>query len=392
MRKISTPQILIIVLLLVMIALQHYSPKTTDWTEHFNNKKKSPFGMLIFNDIIKQVCNNNIEYNFEKIYNNKKLNNNNTNFLLITNNFSSDSIEIHQLINYIKNGNNVFIAAETIDFELLKYLNLKLKYSNLKQELSLENNKSNNLTNNIFKKQDGYKFTRPLNQKYFELGSENNYQILGTNMNDHPNFISMKIGEGNIFLNLQPRTFTNYHLLYSTSEYALNSISYLPTSHTIIDAYYKPFKIINTSPTKFILSAQPLKIAFYLILFMILLNIVFGVQRRQRIIPVVDPPENKSLEFIQTVGGLYYSSKNHKNISLKLSLQFKEYLYEKYFISDFSFSSQNIQNISEKTGVGKLVMSNILDTINKLNEKENIDENELREFNNHIEIFYKKCI
>ena len=102
-------------------------------------------------------------------------------------------------------------------------------------------------------------------------------------------------------------------------------------------------------------------------------------------------PTNKSLEFIRTVGGLYYSSKNHKNIAMKLCIHYKEYVNEKYFISDFTFSSQNIRKIVEKTGVESLIISNIIGAIDFLEKAESIDETWLQDLNKNVEIFYKKC-
>lgn len=49
---------------------------------------------------------------------------------------------------------------------------------------------------------------------------------------------------------------------------------------------------------------------------------VFTAKRRQRVIPVVNPPANQTLRFTQLIGNLYYQKKDYKDILQKKYLYF----------------------------------------------------------------------
>lgn len=69
-------------------------------------------------------------------------------------------------------------------------------------------------------------------------------------------------------------------------------------------------------------------------IFLIGLLIVSYLKRKQRIIPVIRPLENSSIDFARTVGGLYYEYKDYYDLITKkielLSRIFKESFLYKY--------------------------------------------------------------
>jgi hypothetical protein len=42
---------------------------------------------------------------------------------------------------------------------------------------------------------------------------------------------------------------------------------------------------------------------------------VFEAKRRQRIIPIIDVPQNTSVIFVKTIGQLYFNKKEHLTIA-----------------------------------------------------------------------------
>ena len=71
---------------------------------------------------------------------------------------------------------------------------------------------------------------------------------------------------------------------------------------------------ISQSPLSFFLERPPLRWAVYLSLVGVLLYMFFTARRRQRVIPVVKEPENRSLEFVRLIGTLYHQ--RHDNTDL----------------------------------------------------------------------------
>ena len=53
---------------------------------------------------------------------------------------------------------------------------------------------------------------------------------------------------------------------------------------------------------------------------------IFTARRKQRAIPVIREPENKSLEFAELIGTLYYQKKDHADLVRKKYLYFAEEL------------------------------------------------------------------
>lgn len=49
----------------------------------------------------------------------------------------------------------------------------------------------------------------------------------------------------------------------------------------------------------------------------VVLFMIFTARRRQRVIPIVEKPKNRSLEFIQLIGTLYYQRHDHADLVRK---------------------------------------------------------------------------
>lgn len=66
---------------------------------------------------------------------------------------------------------------------------------------------------------------------------------------------------------------------------------------------------VQQSPFRYLLAHQPLRWALYLTMITIILFMIFTAKRRQRAIPVIQEPANKSLEFTELIGTLYFQKK-----------------------------------------------------------------------------------
>jgi hypothetical protein len=330
-----------------------------------------------------------IIYNNETLYENTLLKDSteNKNLIIITDRFNPDRAELKALINFADAGNTVFIAANYWSDSLLDSLKLPEKHKIIDTAYLKIDNDILHFYNPELKKDSGYVFQKRLLSNYFQPQDSCKATLLGYNRNEQVNFVHFNMGKGSLFLHSQPQAFTNIHILYSNPDYAVTALSYLPSQSTIIDRFYKPYRVEDSSPTQFILSQKPLQIAFYIIMLMLLIYMIFGSRRKQKAIPVVEPLKNTSLEFIQTVGRLFYKSENHANIAQKKTIYFKEFLREKYYISDFSETEKNIAFISTKTGVNIPLVKRLIRKINYFPHKTAIDGDELMSYNKDIEEF-----
>jgi len=118
--------------------------------------------------------------------------------------------------------------------------------------------------------------------------------------------ISFPIGRGEIILVGTPLLFTNYGVL-NNSVYVhrlMNRLKDLPVVRT--EAYMPNYNALEESPFREFLKRPPLRWALYLVVLGVVLFMGFNARRRQRAIPVEQPPRNHQLDFIRHIGTLQY--------------------------------------------------------------------------------------
>lgn len=126
---------------------------------------------------------------------------------------------------------------------------------------------------------------------------------------DAPVAVRRSVGKGELIVVSTPLLFTNYGVLTpGLSPLLMRFMSQIADrkvvrtiSYNTTDGEYDA----GQSPLHYVLSQPPLRAAWYMAAFVLLLFIVFKARRRQRVIPVVTPPKNHSLEFAKLVGTLY---------------------------------------------------------------------------------------
>ena len=68
------------------------------------------------------------------------------------------------------------------------------------------------------------------------------------------------------------------------------------------------------------------------------------MRRKQRYIPVVAKPKNDSLDFVKTIGRLYYDKGDHKNLSRKMGAFFLEHVRSRYKLPTGTLNEEFINN------------------------------------------------
>ena len=131
---------------------------------------------------------------------------------------------------------------------------------------------------------------------------------------------------------------------------------------------YAPKNVINKeSPLSYWLQNAPLRWCVYLTLLGLLLFCVFYARRRQRVIPVVKQPENKSLEFVQLIGTLYYQKHENRDLLQKKYGYFAELVRRQLLIDidDEDMKRENIQQLAFRTGMAEADVRMILDRVSR---------------------------
>lgn len=119
------------------------------------------------------------------------------------------------------------------------------------------------------------------------------------------------------------------------------------------EGYMKETAQVQMSPFRYFLSQPPLRWALYLSMVSILLFMIFTARRKQRAIPVIREPENKSLEFAELIGTLYYQKKDHADLVRKKYLYFAEELRREIQVDveEVAEDERSFGRIARKTGM-----------------------------------------
>jgi hypothetical protein len=325
-------------------------------------------------------------------------------YLLITKNLLLSTDEVNAMIDYVKAGNDLFISADYFDDKLLKAAYCTISR---KGEITSEVNGKMHDTwvsmyygNDFNTQKYSYYYFPFLN--YFNSYDPSITRVLGVNELNLPNYIVIFSGNGRLYLHLAPRIFSNYFLLtdnnYQYFEYATAYLRFNP-QYVYWDEFYKEFSSTRNknnlnrnddfSSLGVIRQNPPLLWAFYIALAGILLFVLFNIKRRQRKIETIKPNKNTTVEFTETIGRLYLKHKDNRKISEKIITYFYEFLRKKYFINTSVINTDFINSLSGKSGVDKKETNELFELIHKIQQQEDVSDEEVLELNLKIENFKK---
>lgn len=200
-----------------------------------------------------------------------------------------------------------------------------------------------------------------------------------------PTAVSVPYGKGEVIFVSSPLLFTNYGMLEgNTFVYIFRLMSYLadlPVYRT--EAYVKTdaMLVAEQSPFREFIKRPPLRWALYLALLGVVLFMIFTARRRQRVIPIMSKPANRSLEFIQLIGTLYYQRKDHVDLVRKKFKLFAEELRKTagVDISDVNTDDSEYLLLAEKTGMNSDRLKKVIRQIRlALHSEGNISVEEMR--------------
>ena len=380
--------------------------------EDYRKTDKRPFGSFIAYKEFKNLFNDRYvetvtdpfdeEWNVIKDYSSSKKY---SLYFLITKNLVLNYTEVNAFMDYVKAGNDLFISADYIDTRLLENINCN---NERMAEIVDETKGLMNQTN--VSMYEGEDIKSPSYSYYYYpfLNSLSGYdtaftKVLGVNEKNQPDYILLFWGKGRIYLHVAPRVFSNYFLLSGNNhEYLENVLSYLRSDPKNIywDEYYKntnpnrrkgnnDSKEDNFSSLSVIRQHPPLLWAFWLGIIGLLLFILFNAKRKQRIINVVKPNINTTVNFTETVGRLYLQKKDNNHIAEKMITYFFEHIRNKYFINTSKIDDEFINSLSGKSGVPKETTEQLFSLIYRVHGGERVDDEMLVQLNIEIENFYK---
>lgn len=375
--------------LALLVVAQAVSPKKTDWSLSFSGGHKKPFGSYIIFRVLPELFpGSRINTAIHPLYNTLKENEDSGSVYIIINDvFDPGRGDLKAMLDFVRRGNNVFIAASK--FGDIVSDTLKAGHTIVLQGDIIESN----FTNKNLRSPELYSFKSAGQSSYFLDFDTSSAVVLGTGKRGYADFLKLDFGQGHVYLNSLPGAFTNYSILDPTdADYIYKAFSYLPAGGRVYwDEYYKKGFESMRGPLQFILSTEPLRWAYYALLLSILLYIIFAARRRQRIIPVIKPLQNSTLEFINTVGSLYFQQGDHKNIARKKITYFLDQVRTRYMIKTGELNDETLSRISQKSGLALDEVKELFGYMDFVEKSPVLDKKELHKLNTLIDSFYKRA-
>lgn len=324
--------------------------------------------------------------------------------LIVTKLFNPSEEDLDYLTGFTQKGNYVLVSALQMTNTALNFFKLKQKQHYSYSALMLAVHHGFNpfdstivsLDSNSFKTPPSYQYPgADFTNEFVNTDSAFTYK-LGYSAAANANLVAVNSIHGTFFLHAAPIVFTNFFLLYENNrQYFEQLMSLLPADakKVVWDEYYL-YHYENNNPQSrqgllsVILKYENFKWAFWVSLLFLFLYLITEVKRRQRIIPVYQKPANESLEFVTTIGKLYYEKGDHKNLAEKLTQYFLDYVRNRFNISTGEINSSFIQQLAAKSSKNINEINAIAESMHTINLSNTITQKQLMDYYELLEEFY----
>lgn len=398
MSKNTWLGLLLLLVVFVGIALiDAASKKPIDWRESYLFKDKIPFGTYVFREEIPHILSEERTFtNFgESIYE-LMINRDSTeevhSAIVDINEFHSTyDYDTEVILDYVENGGEVFMSGKSFSdefldtlglyFELLDYAKFRPTPKSVFYTLGAD-------TTKVF-------LDKVTNFPAFTKLNPDNTTILGyINARGRalPNFIKVSRGKGALYLHLVPAFFGNYYMLQEESyNYVSKAINVVKSKDIWLSDYGYNWEQPRT-PLRVILKNPGFAQAWYLLLTGLILLLLFKSKREQRAVPVLLPEPNKSKEFAQTIGNLYYENGAPGNIIQKKIEYFLFDIRNNYQLDTLNLHDERfIKQLSSKAGIDIQETKQLLELIDMYRHKSNASIQDVKIINQKIEDFKQKA-
>jgi len=388
--------ILVLIFILILIS-DNNKQKPIDWRPTFSVNDKIPFGLYVFDKEIGGIFKNEkiqriadvTPYEFlDSKYVDDTLANGTYSvkgtFINISPNNNIDDQSMKEIMYFVSHGNNAFLSM--VDFPKPLLDTLKIAYAS--NFLKTKNNSVWFANKKLSTKK--YKAIADIGD-YFSKIDTLNTTVLGyqgePGSKKNINFIKVPYKNGYFFLHTYPIAFTNYNLLKKDRyQYTEKALSYIPKGNILWYTKVQSEEGISSSPMRYILSQPALKWAWYMFLIGMLIFMIFNAKRKQRIVPILQPLPNLTVDFTKTIGNLYYQEGDHTNIIDKKIIYFLEKIRTEYLIDTTKLDDDFIKKLHLKTGKNEADIQELVFLINEhRNSYHDSIEADLIRINNAIE-------
>lgn len=404
--------IAVLLFLVVMIVVEHSLPKKFIWKPTFSRYDHQPFGSAVFDDVVRASLASHAFSNTvpaydvvdQTLYQLSQDSTTNYSILVVAERLLLTEADCEALLKMLNRGNKIMLVSSNFNKILKDTLSFNFSYSYFSFSSLKKYVTSSQRRDTIYwsKNSDNegeqmFMFYPHLCRAYF-YDSDSLFtrlsekrvlttDFLGEEEADNSSLyaITRKVGAGEITLVSTPLLFTNYGMLDGNNSVylfrLLNQLQGLPILRT--EAYSVKRSEAEESPLRYLLSQRPLRWGVYLTMITLLLFMVFTARRQQRSIPIIRRPANKTIEFVELIGTLYFQRKDHADLVRKKFVYFADTLRRtiQVNVEDEEDDKKLAHHIALKTGMEEQEIYRLLVEIRPvLQGKMKVGEATMRQF------------
>ena len=380
--------------LLLLVILS--GEKKYDWRVTLAHEDKNPYGAYALSLLLSPL--KKLEHSYKTFYELKDSLTSAIGVMILAESFHPSNEETKAMLDFANDGGTLFVAANSISGKLADTLQIRTSDRLFQSATYSQNSESSFIrmrstsmdttSEFYFKRENIYGYFTTRDSVKVRKFTPN---LLATNQNNEAVGLRIVVGKGAIVLCSTPLIFTNYCLLNEHNPSLISSLlSYIPQSRIYWTEYYQLGRKEVSSPLRFILTTDSLRWAYYLGIGSMIVFILFEAKRKQRIIPIIKPLPNTTVDFVNTIGGLYFENADHKSIAMKKIHFFQETLRNKFYFSQSVFDPHYVQALSLKSGVAEQTVQHLVATIRSATAAKTISEAELKTLHQQIQNFWNK--
>lgn len=312
--------------------------------------------------------------------------------IVIAPSIDPDAGEADALFEFLSRGNHIFLSAFHFNNGLLDSLGLSTanSYGNPGNQDSLQFT----LQHPLEEDSTAYQYPGFGAHDYFSKYDTATTHVLARDADGQAVFVEFNMNSGgSILLNTIPLSFSNFFLLHKSNiSYYEQAFSYLPGNieYVIWDDYFRDSSRNHHSSSLSAILKQPaLRAAFYIILLLTALLLFSEIKRRQRLVPVIPPLKNSSVDFVTTVGRLYLQRKDNLDLARKMTIHFKEYVRNRFGLDTTELNDQFEVTLAFKSGYPRQALHQLLYTIRMAEDFQQMSDENLMAFSEQLDQFYK---
>lgn len=408
--------LLVIVLFFIMVLAQMKMPKRFVWDTTFEHLDRQPYGCAVFDSLMSASVKAGYKVTDSTFYMlSQTRQREKRTFLMVIPHFEEDrGTELRAILSLLKRGDNVVLACGRVYCEkMLDVLGVSFTYSPRYAswyDLSRYYGKDEQLDTVTWLAGGGYgrrDYVFPIVWSNYALYCTrpcSNLVIDDYWYADYNEFsqgdkleafhdvlaLSTNIGKGKLIVTSMPHLFSNYGILdHDMRELGLRILSQAGNRPIvrIDDSMHLSNDLEegkSQSPLRYLLANPPLRWALYIILLTTLCFFIFTARRRQRVIPVINPPANQSMQMVQHIGSLYYHRHDNADLMQKKYQFFTEQLRRQVMvdIDDDDHLDSEVVTLSQLTGAKPDEMRKTIAQLHAALKAEKLSNQQLRYYVN----------